>query len=75
MDRAFVAEDAHAYQDLARSVERDVRPEVVLIHGPTGDAWSNLAARVRFGHRDRNSVAVSRQRQRSRPKLCRWRRR
>ena len=31
MDWAFVAEDADAYQDLSRSVERDSRPEVVLI--------------------------------------------
>jgi predicted N-acetyltransferase YhbS len=50
MDWAFVAEDADAYQDLSRSVERYARPEVVLIHGPTGDAWSNLATRIRFGH-------------------------
>jgi hypothetical protein len=52
VDWAFVAEDADAYQDLARSVERDVRPGVVLIHGPTGGAWSNLATRIRFGQRD-----------------------
>jgi predicted N-acetyltransferase YhbS len=52
MDWAFVAEDADAYQDLSRSVERYARPEVVLIHGPTGDAWSNLATRIRFGHSD-----------------------
>jgi predicted N-acetyltransferase YhbS len=52
MDWAFVAEDADAYQDLSGSVERDARPEVVLIHGPTGDAWSNLATRIRFGNRD-----------------------
>jgi hypothetical protein len=52
MDWAYVAEDADAYQDLSRSVERYVRPEVVLIHGPTVDAWSNLATRVRFGQGD-----------------------
>jgi hypothetical protein len=50
MDWALVAEDADAYQDLSRSVERDAGPEVVLIHGPSGDAWSNLATRIRFGH-------------------------
>jgi predicted N-acetyltransferase YhbS len=33
-------------------VERDARPEVVLIHGPNEDAWSNLATRVRFGQDD-----------------------
>jgi hypothetical protein len=55
MDWAFVAEDADAYQDLSRSVERDARPEVVLIHGPNEDAWSNLASRIRFGHDDLGS--------------------
>lgn len=49
MDWGLVAEDADAYQELASSVERDARPEVVLIHGPTNDPWSNLATRVRFG--------------------------
>ena len=52
MDWAFVAEDADAYQDLSRWVERYARPEVVLIHGPTNDAWSNLATRIRFRHSD-----------------------
>jgi hypothetical protein len=52
MDWGFVAEDADAYQVLASSVERDVRTGAVLIHGPTGDTWSNLATRVRFGQDD-----------------------
>ena len=47
-DWAFVAEDADAYQGLAPSTERDVRPELVLVHRPGGDSWSNLACRVRF---------------------------
>src|SRR4029078_2236418 len=50
MDWGFAAEDADAYQELAPSVERDARPEVVLIHGPTTDPWSNLATRIRFRH-------------------------
>jgi hypothetical protein len=48
MDWAFVAEDADAYQELPQSVERDVRDDVVLVHAASGDAWSNLATRVRF---------------------------
>jgi hypothetical protein len=52
MDWGFVAEDADAYQVLASSVEREVRVGAVLIHGPTGDTWSNLATRVRFGQDD-----------------------
>ena len=52
MDWGYVAEDADAYQELAPSVERDARSEVVLIHGPTNDPWSNLATRIRFGHDD-----------------------
>jgi hypothetical protein len=48
MDWAFVAEDADAYQELPRSVEREVGNDVVLVHAPSADAWSNLATRVRF---------------------------
>jgi hypothetical protein len=48
MDWAFVAEDADAYQELPPSVERQARDDVVLVHAPSGDAWSNLATRVRF---------------------------
>ena len=48
MDWAFVAEDADAYQELPPSVERDVRHDVVLLHGPSGDPWSNLSTRTRF---------------------------
>jgi predicted N-acetyltransferase YhbS len=43
-----VAEDADAYQALPPDVERDVRKDVVLIHGRSSDAWSNLATRIRF---------------------------
>jgi predicted N-acetyltransferase YhbS len=50
MDWAFVAEDADAYQELSGSVEREIRDDVVLVHAPSGDAWSNLATRVRFTH-------------------------
>lgn len=52
MDWGFVAEDADAYQELASSVEREVRAGAVLIHSPTDDTWSNLATRVRFGQDD-----------------------
>jgi predicted N-acetyltransferase YhbS len=48
MDWAFVAEDADAYQELPRPVEREIRDDVVLVHAPSDDAWSNLATRVRF---------------------------
>jgi GNAT superfamily N-acetyltransferase len=47
-DWAFVAEDADAYQGLAPSTERDVRPELVLVHRAGGESWSNLACRIRF---------------------------
>jgi hypothetical protein len=43
MDWAFVAEDADAYQELPPSVERQALDDVVLVHAPSGDAWSNLA--------------------------------
>jgi hypothetical protein len=48
MDWAFVAEDADAYQELPPSVERQALDDVVLVHAPSGDAWSNVATRVRF---------------------------
>src|SRR2546426_4915917 len=47
-DWSFVAEDAHAYQALPGSAVRETRSEVVLLHRPGDDAWSNLASRVRF---------------------------
>jgi GNAT superfamily N-acetyltransferase len=47
-DWAFVAEDADAYQGLTPSTERDVRPDVVLVHRPGGESWANLACRIRF---------------------------
>jgi GNAT superfamily N-acetyltransferase len=60
-DWAFVAEDADAYQGLAPSTERDVRPELVLVHRPGGESWSNLACRIRFetGTND-TSIATAR---------------
>jgi GNAT superfamily N-acetyltransferase len=48
VDWGFVAEDADAYQELPASVERQARSDVVLVHWPSGDTWSNLAIRVRF---------------------------
>ena len=47
-DWAFVAEDADAYQGLAPSTERDVRPDLVLVHRPGGESWCNVACRIRF---------------------------
>jgi predicted N-acetyltransferase YhbS len=48
MDWGFVAEDADAYQALPSDIERHFRDDVVLIHSRSGDAWSNLATRIRF---------------------------
>jgi predicted N-acetyltransferase YhbS len=48
MDWGFVAEDADAYQTLPPDIERHIRDDVVLIHSRSGDAWSNLATRIRF---------------------------
>lgn len=48
LDAELVAEDADAYQPIPPSAIRDVRPEVVLLHRPTGGAWSSLASRIRF---------------------------
>lgn len=48
MDWAFVAEDADAYLPPSPMTEREVRSDVVLLHGRDGGAWSNLASRVRF---------------------------
>ncbi len=47
-DWSFVAEDADAYQALPGAAVRETRSEVVLLHRPGDDAWSNLASRVRF---------------------------
>lgn len=47
-DWAFVAEDADAYLPPSAMVEREVRTDVVLLHGREGGAWSNLASRIRF---------------------------
>jgi predicted N-acetyltransferase YhbS len=48
VDWGLVAEDADAYQELPGTIERSMRPGVVLVHGRSADAWSNLATRVRF---------------------------
>jgi GNAT superfamily N-acetyltransferase len=48
MDWASVAEDADAYLPPSPMVEREVRTNVVLLHGRDGGAWSNLASRIRF---------------------------
>ena len=48
MDWASVAEDADAYTQESPIVERDVRTDAVLLHGPDGGTWSNLATRIRF---------------------------
>lgn len=62
MDWGYVAEDADAYQDLPASVERVVREDIVLVHRPSTDPWSNLAARVRFTENGASaSVAAVRQ--------------
>ena len=47
-DWSYVAEDADAYQALPRSAVREMRSDVVLLHRPDRDAWSNIASRVRF---------------------------
>jgi GNAT superfamily N-acetyltransferase len=48
MDWASVAEDADAYLSASPMAEREVRTDVVLLHGRDGGAWSNLASRIRF---------------------------
>jgi hypothetical protein len=48
MDWASVAEDADAYLPPSPMAEREVRTDVVLLHGRDGGAWSNLACRIRF---------------------------
>jgi len=48
MDWASVAEDADAYLPPSPMAEREVRTNVVLLHGRDGGAWSNLAGRIRF---------------------------
>lgn len=48
MDWASVAEDADAYLPPSPMAEREVRTNVVLVHGRDGGAWSNLASRIRF---------------------------
>lgn len=48
IDACLVAEDADAYQFLPPSAIRESRPEVVLLHRPSGGAWSNSASRIRF---------------------------
>jgi hypothetical protein len=48
IDLAAVAEDADAYLPPSLMAEREVRGEVVLLHGRDGGAWSNLASRIRF---------------------------
>jgi GNAT superfamily N-acetyltransferase len=48
MDWASVAEDADAYLLPSPMAEREVRTNVVLLHGRDGGAWSNLASRIRF---------------------------
>ena len=47
-DWASVAEDADAYLPPSPMAEREVRIDVVLLHGRDGGAWSNLASRIRF---------------------------
>jgi hypothetical protein len=47
-DWASVAEDADAYLPPSPLAEREVRTDVVLLHGRDGGAWSNLASRIRF---------------------------
>lgn len=48
MDWSFVAEDGDAHLPPSPMAERDVRRDVVLLHGRDGGAWSNLASRIRF---------------------------
>ena len=48
MDWASVAEDADAYLPPSPMLEREVRTDVVLLHGRDGGAWSNMACRIRF---------------------------
>jgi hypothetical protein len=48
MDWASVAENADAYLTPSPMAERELRTDVVLLHGRDGRAWSNLASRIRF---------------------------
>jgi predicted N-acetyltransferase YhbS len=61
MDWASVAEDADAYLLPSPMAEREVRTNVVLLHGRDGGAWSNLVGRIRFDEATvERSVAAAR---------------